>query len=232
MKKILLSTVTFMTLGTGVVAEENDKMWVSSMSEKTSNETISFSPEISSLGYGAEVNVQINDKLSVGLGGNMFDYDTTETIDGIDYDIDVGFETFGPHFQYQPLGKGLMLFGGVRVNNNEIDLLTNPTVDITIGNQTYTATDVVEVRGKVDFNDYSPLVGVGYQKMLGDNLSLSGKLGVLYHGTPEVTVNASGPLSNDSTFLTELERERQNIENDISSQKYYPVVSLGVDWRF
>jgi hypothetical protein len=56
--------------------------------------------------------------------------------------------------------------------------------------------------------------------------------GVLWQGEPEVTMNTTGLLANDPTFLAFVETERLQLQDDISNFKAWPVISLGIVFSF
>ena len=51
--------------------------------------------------------------------------------------------------------------------------------------------------------------------------------GVLWQGSPEVTLTADGVLSGNPTFEASLEAERVMLEDELGTLKAWPVVSLG-----
>lgn len=231
MKKIILGTILTTALSAGA-ALASERAWVSPVTSEPTSKPVVLMPEIGTLGAGATLNVPVNDKLSLGLGGNMFSYETSSEYSGIDYDIDLELKSFGVTLDYQPFSSGLTLSGGVRVNGNSASLAATPVGDIVIGDETYSSDDLASVNGEVKFQRYSPIVALGYQKTYKSGFSIGGKMGVMFHGSPEVSMSADGLLADDPSFRAELEKERQTIENELDSFKYYPVASFGVSWAF
>jgi hypothetical protein len=76
-------------------------------------------------------------------------------------------------------------------------------------------------------------VGLGWASR-GQGFGFGFDLGVVYQGSPGVTLIPSGPPSviNDPTFQADLERERQAVEDDISEYDLYPVVALTLSYTF
>ena len=58
-------------------------------------------------------------------------------------------------------------------------------------------------------------------------MGLNLDLGVLWQGDPEVAINADGVLASDPIFQSALEAERQELDDEISDYKAWPVISLG-----
>jgi len=57
-------------------------------------------------------------------------------------------------------------------------------------------------------------------------------IGAVYHGSPDVSLSASGPIASDSVFQTELAREVKDLNDKADSYKLYPVVQVGLSYRF
>jgi hypothetical protein len=119
-------------------------------------------------------------------------------------------------------------------NGNKIDMEARPMTSYIIGDSTYTPSQVGNLKGNIDFNSVAPYAGLGW----GNAASKSSKwgltldVGVIYQGTPDITLSADGSLSSNAAFLAELEKERQRLEDSFNEYKYYPVVSFGIYYRF
>ena len=57
-------------------------------------------------------------------------------------------------------------------------------------------------------------------------------LGVVFQGSPDADLTATGPLASDPTFLAELAKEEQQLQDEVDDYEYYPVVSIGVTYKF
>jgi hypothetical protein len=84
------------------------------------------------------------------------------------------------------------------------------------------------LNGVVDFKSTAPYFGVGWGNATNGRFGLALDLGVVLQGIPQVSLTATGLVSSDPNFVQELNREVQELENDISAFKYYPVISLGL----
>ena len=79
----------------------------------------------------------------------------------------------------------------------------------------------------------APYFGIGYGESAysDDGLSVSFDLGVMYTGSPKVSLTADGLLASDSTFMSDLDEEEKNISSS-SYFKVYPVISIGITYKF
>ena len=116
-------------------------------------------------------------------------------------------------------------------NNNELKLTGKPSAGstYTINGVTYTAAQVGTLTGALTFNKTAPYLGLGWGNRPGSKLGLSADIGALYQGSPKLSLSATGSVAG---LTSDLEQERKSAEEDLGSFKWYPVLSLGVYFRF
>lgn len=185
------------------------------------------------LGAGVELSRSFGEKFSVGLGINAYDLKTTDSSSDIDYDFNFDLQSVALLGNYHPFGGVFRLTAGALYNKNELKLTGKPSAGSTysINGVSYTAAQVGTLTGTLTFNSIAPYFGLGWGNRPGGKLGLSADVGVLHQGSPKLALSATGALSNP-TLAADLERERQSAESDLSDFKWYPVVSLGLYYRF
>ncbi len=123
-----------------------------------------------------------------------------------------------------------------------------------IGGAEYTADGRLD--GDIDLGGVTPYAGIGWGGGSGaPGFAMSLDVGVMIAQSPSIALQATGRACNSSvlacdpnglagfdvndpndaraqTFRDELEQERQNVEDDVSSYKLWPVLSLGLHYRF
>jgi hypothetical protein len=190
-------------------------------------------PEVSTLGLGGEAGIRVNDFFGLRVGGNYFDTNFDAKLAGTEYDLGFLLESAGAVIDVYPFGGGLRFSGGLRWNGNNIDLSVTPANSIVIGGTTFTAAQLGTLSGDVDFEDFAPFFGLGYEGDFFDQrVLLAFGAGVLFQGDPEVDLSANGALANDPALLAALRREENDLENDLDFLSFYPVVSLSLTFRF
>ena len=104
-----------------------------------------------------------------------------------------------------------------------------------IGDRTFTVAEVGTLTGDLGFNEVAPYAGIGW----GNAVSKDGRwafmvdVGVLFQGRPDVALaSTGGTLSDDPLRTDELRREEANLEDDLGLFRFYPVISLGIAYRF
>lgn len=191
-----------------------------------------FGVKAGTLGIGVEGTWRALPALDFRVGMNSYDYDDTGAQAGINYNATLNLETLYATANFSFPLTPFRLTAGVYSNGNELNMISAETGSIDIGGITYTAAEIGTLSSKTSFSSTAPYLGFGFDFTLMNRVGLNLDFGVLWQGDPVVTMNTTGLLANDPTFLSSLESERQQLEDDISSYKAWPVISLGVVFNF
>lgn len=200
----------------------------------TANADFGVGVKAGTLGLGIEGRWNPLPLIDFRVGANAFDYDTDESTSGIDYDatleLDSYYVTGNINFPLSPL----RLTGGVFANNNEVSITSQDSggQDIDLGGVTFPSDVVGTLTGRTYFEDVAPYVGVGFDFEPFDKFGLNLDIGVLWQGEPKVDLAADGTGSGQLPFEAALEFERQELEDDLSDYKAYPVLSLAFIYNF
>lgn len=206
---------------------------VSSSYDSLFDPHFTIGPNISTLGFGAEAGIRLNDYIGLRIGANYFAFGTDREYEDVEYDADFNLLSGGGVVDIYPFGRIFRVTAGARYNANKIDLEAKPNGSVEIGGQTFTAAQAGKLEGDVDFNNIAPYAGFGFEGiLLNGYLSLAFDIGVLYQGKPDVDIDGNGTLANDPTFRNALNDEREDIEDDLSFLGFYPVVGLSANLRF
>lgn len=188
---------------------------------------------ISTLGVGGHGAVEINDFLVLRLNANFGSFDLSGDYGGIEYDNEINFLTAGllvdvHPFGVSPIGDGFVITAGAYYNANEMTFTASPTGTVVIGDNTY---NIAAVQTDVEFSEFAPFISLGYDgtfHTLVIPVAFFIKAGVLFQGAPDVTVRTVG----GGVSKSDLNKEAQQIEDDLAVFEYYPVLSLGVTISF
>ncbi len=97
---------------------------------------------------------------------------------------------------------------------------------------------------QVGFNSIAPYLGVGWGNAVkkGSQWRFSLDAGVLFQGSPEAKFTTSGTVDagagagaisvNDPLFQNDIDKEEQNLNDELKDFKALPVISLGTSYRF
>lgn len=197
-------------------------------------ENFAVGAKVSTLGLGVDGVAKINEYVNLRLGIQGFEYDKDGTESGIKYDFDLGLFSVGSFVDYFPFQNGFRLSLGAFFNDNELDMKASAATSYEIGDTTYTAAQVGTLNGKVEFDEFAPYIGIGWGNPFGKDgdWSIAFDLGIMYQGSPDVSLSANGTLANNAAFKDDIQREINNLEGDIDDYDYYPVISIAVTYRF
>ncbi len=202
--------------------------------------------KVGTLGLGLDATYNISDKLNARLNLNGGNINRDDTIDGIRYEGELQAGTFGGLLDYHPMAGGFRLTGGVYNNSNELNLNATGAgnTNAQIGDRFYDLSNS-RLNTNVSFQNVAPYLGIGWGNAIktGSKWRFNVDAGVLFQGSPKASLTASGiardiatnqaiNLATDATFQSELTKEEQNLNNELKDYKFYPVISLGVSYRF
>ena len=184
------------------------------------------------LGLGGEINYALNPMFTLGLGLNTFTQNLSQTSSDIGYDVEFKLQTFALLGNYHPFEGVFRLTGGLMFNGNKLSMTANPVGNYDIGGTSYTPAQVGTLKATVDFNPIAPYLGLGWGKSAGSGFGVTFDIGILFQGAPKFDMNVSGAIANDPTFMANLKKEEANAADDMKGFTAYPVMSLGLNYRF
>jgi hypothetical protein len=190
---------------------------------------------VSTLGAGVEVESAFSDSFGGRIGVNYFPYQYSSTESDIDYDLDLNLLSASVLLDWHPYQGSFRITGGVLYNGNELDATAKSAATYSIGGMTYTGAEVGTLTGTIDFdNEVAPYLGIGWDTSFGKDNSVGFlfEIGTIYQGSPNVDLSADGLLAGDPTFLSELAQEEKDLEDDLEVFTVYPVIAIGLTYRF
>lgn len=200
-------------------------------------------------GLGVEATYGLTQDINLRgtLRGFNYSYDFTE--DNIRYDGDLKLRNGGVTVDWFPFGGSFRLSAGAMYNGNEVKATAKPETlpaKYEIGNATYEIDG--EVKADIDWRKFAPYLGIGWGNAVAknSNWSFSFDLGVMFTGEPNSDLTATGRYSTDNgntytdinlndpnnPFTQDIEREKANLNDEIKDAKFYPVIQLGVHYKF
>jgi len=193
-----------------------------------------ISGKVSTLGVGAEVTTQIIPSINARLGINVLGYDYSAIEGHVRYDIDLQLRSFSGLLDWHPFDGSFRLSGGLLVNQNKLSMKARPTAPQRIGDKTFTPEQIGTLRGSIGFRDLASYVGIGWGNAVEEDrrLGIVIDLGVAFQGSPNVSLTADGTLATVPTFQAELAKERRELADGMDAFRFWPVIALGVSYKF
>jgi len=211
LKQSLKGAALLLALGMNTAAQADD---------------FAIAAKVGTLGLGVEATTNIVPLFAnVRLQANGFNYNTTITDTNVTYDAKLKLATVGLLADIYPFAGKFRVTGGAYYNGNKLTMNARSLGNVVIGGTTYTSPVVTST---VDFNKFSPYVGIGWGDAIssGSPIGFSFELGAMYMGKPKTSIVAPGVSAADIAI------EKRQLDNALKNMQFYPVASIGVNFKF
>lgn len=215
--------------------------------------TVGIGVKVSLFGPGIEGAVRVTHRSNLRAGFNMFTYDRTFDKDGVSYDGQLQFKTFEAHYDFFPWAGSFHISPGVLAYLGDpiTATATVPTnQSFSLGGVNYYSdpANPAHGTGKIRFNQAAPTITVGWGNLVsrkeGKHFSVPFEVGVAFQGSPKATLNLTGNVcvtapgvncvnaATDPTVQSNVVSEQNKVNNDMSFFKVYPIISVGIGYKF
>jgi hypothetical protein len=196
------------------------------------------------LGLGVELTVGLGRQWNTRLGINGFDYSDRREASDIEYDAEAQLRTAAALLDFHPGGRGFRLTAGAIWNGTKVEgsSLPPPSGFYDIGGVPVPVAILGTLDAEAEFDPFAPYVGLGWGNAVGSNqkVGFSFDIGVVVQGEADIELTpvlpADSPINTTpgARELLEilLEREESEIEDEAADYDIYPVISIGVTYRF
>jgi hypothetical protein len=189
------------------------------------------------LGAGVELTFEVANRINMRFGGNYFKLGSEVDVEGNDYDFDVKLNSFTALGDWFVTDSSFRVTVGLVLNNNSLNGVALPRNAYQIDDMIYTSSEVGTLDAKVDFKSIAPYLGVGWGNPLADDSDWSFflDLGIIFAGKPSLDITSTGgTLSDDPILLENIAQLKQDFRDtdEINYLKFYPVISVGLNYRF
>ena len=203
------------------------------------------------LGGGIEAEARVTHRTNVRAGFNMISYSRGFNKDGVPYDGQLSFKTVEAHYDIFPFTGTFYVSPGVLAYIGD-PITATTTVpagqSFTLGGTTFYSDTSAPVagKGKIDFNRAAPMATFGWGNLVprkaSKHFSVPVEFGVAFQGFPKATLNLAGnacpaPGVNcrsvaDPTIQAAIQSEQTKINSSMSFFKVYPIISVGLGYKF
>ena len=205
-----------------------------------SHSEIGITGSVGTTGVGAHATFPISPSVNARLGLGYLGYNYKGSTRDMQYDLDLKANTYDALIDWYPeKGSSFRITGGVAYNGNRINVHARPNAAgaYSIQGNQYNAASVGNVTGKVDFNKVAPYLGIGWGRNLKDEKgwSFSTDLGVLFQGSPKTSLSANGCTAGAAVcnqFANDVARENEALAREVRKFRVYPVLRIGVSYKF
>lgn len=205
---------------------------------------------VSTLGLSLEMTTGITETFNLRAGVNQYDYDydpepEEDSDNELTYNGSLDLSSLAAYADWHPWGGAFRLSAGVVFNGNEIGASARcEQASCEVGDQSFDADDIGTIIALIDFDSIAPYTGLGWGNAVAADTGFGFQfdIGVMFQGSPGVSLNSEGScqgsLGNNPTADCQQEldealaEEEQEIQQDADDFDLYPVISLGVRYKF
>lgn len=193
------------------------------------------------LGVGAELAIGMTEKLNLRLGYSLFDYSTTIEDTEVTYDAELQLRNPSAVLAWHPFSGGFHLsVGAVGASTKVVGTGVPNGTQYVINGNAYNASQIGKVDATIEAsNSVAPYVGFGW----GNPVDAKGRwtvlldVGAVYYGSkPDVvavaTCGATLPSQLCTRLQTDIAAERQQLIDEVDTLTWYPVLNLGLAFKF
>ena len=194
---------------------------------------VTGSVQVGTLGIGAQVATPLANRINFRGGIDFQPVSFETTVDEVALDVELPAATVMAVIDLYPNESGFRLSAGVLYFGGSLGLEGAPTEDVEFGNNVYTQAQVGTIRGSLETSSLAPYLGIGWGNAVGTGFGFALDVGIAYHGTPEFSLEATGPISSDPQFRMDLDAEAESANDDLPGvASVYPVLKLGLSYGF
>jgi hypothetical protein len=193
--------------------------------------------DLGTTGLGLHLTAPLAAQLNARVGLNYASYSYDGNTSDVDYDFKLKLATVDALLDYHPFASGFRVSGGVVYNGNKIEANAKPkNGSYTLNGRAYPSALVGTLDGNVDFRKAAPYLGIGW----GNAVQATGwgfgmDLGVTFQGSPKTSLTNSGctaPALVCAQLARDVAAENAKLADEVKDFKLYPVVRVGVSYRF
>lgn len=178
------------------------------------------------LGYSHSLSPAAGVRIEANHGRISRSFET----DGVEYDARIRLGSVGVLGDWFVNQGTFRLTGGLTWNDKKGSGIGRSSVNsVTINGNTYSLTGE-ELRGTVKFPEFMPYLGIGWGHGAANRgWGFVADLGLLI-GKPKATLTATPGLAAQAG--DDIEAERRQLQEDADSFRVFPVLKVGVSYRF
>ena len=190
------------------------------------------------LGLGGGIAANFGSHLGARLGYTTYEYDVDD-VEESDLVLNGTEEIGGAQalLDWYPFGGGFRISAGA-VQNAEVNARAVPVQDtFTFDGVTYSSADVGEARGTAKFDSFAPYLGLGFGRALSQDgrLAFTADVGIAFTGAADVNLTVECAAQAEvlcQQLADDVAGEEALLREDAKDYEYWPVLSLGLSFRF
>jgi hypothetical protein len=190
---------------------------------------------IGTTGVGVQGEFKVSRNFVLRAEGDLLEFRDAFTSSDVRYAGRAHLNTAGAFVDWHPTGAPWLLSAGVVAGRRKVDVrATSAGGSIKIDGVAFAADQIGSVQGAIDLGSAAPFVGLGWDNtfITRGPIGFRAIAGVIIGPDPTVNLTAIGPFATNSVVVADLIAEQSSLQHDIRDLQYYPVVQLGLTYRF
>jgi hypothetical protein len=211
---------------------------------------IGVGANFSSVGVGFEAATPLGWHTDLRAGFNVLGFGETFSSNGMNYSGTLSLRSFETLVDWFPFRNGFHISPGAMIYNGN-QLKANVAVpggaSFSLNNTNYLSdpADPVTGTGSLKFSSAGPMLLAGWGNLLPrtKHFSIPFEAGAVFQGSPRTVLNLSGSvctengkhcgaISANSDAQADIQAQEVKFNKDASALRFYPVISLGLAYRF
>lgn len=193
---------------------------------------VGLSLGVGTLGTGASVTYNIEDRFGVRIAANSYEFDKKIYNDGVSFDSNIELNGVSATLDWYPWLSYARLSVGLISNSSKV--IATPyanNLTLQVNDTEIILNDAGLTEAEVTFAPISTYLGIGWGNAgKGEGLSLFADLGVVLQGTPDVSLSIENQIELGLT-AEDLHAQERRYEKDLKRFRFYPVVTVGVSYN-
>lgn len=233
----MISPAAKLLLAAGAVASLAGAGAGAAAAQSTAGGPFSLGLGVGTNGPVVEGGFRLNDQLVLRGQGAFLDFGYGFKSNDVRYAGRIHFNTGGGFVDWHPLASPWLITAGAVSGQRKVDVSAKPSLPgvITIHGVTYPVTEVGSVVGSIDYGAAAPVIGIGWDNTFYTRRGwgLRALAGVEFGDHPPATaLHAIGPLATNPAVISGVQAEQTSLRRQAADFSYFPVVQLGVNYRF
>jgi hypothetical protein len=189
---------------------------------------------IGTTGVGAELYFNVNPVITLRAGGDYGKIDRELESNDITYDGSAEWRTVDIGIDLHPMSNPFFVSAALFVGDRTVEVDAVSARNVVLSGVAFSPAQIGTITGEANLSDTTPFVGIGWDNTFysSGQWGFRALAGAAFSDDPSVSLRASGPFANDPRVQAYLREEERQIREDADSFKTYPVLSLGVNYRF
>ena len=221
------------------------------MPAEPTNGRFAVAAKVGTTGPGLEFAARTSPRVNVRGGFNFFSYDVSDSREDVNYDGHIRLHSIEGHVDFFPRAGNFHVSAGIIgyfTRPFSAELIAPPGNTITLGDTEFISSpsDPMTGNASLDFHRVAPTITVGYGNIVprkaGKHWSFPVEIGTAISSRPDVKIALQGTLcqrggacynaATDPNVLGPLHDEEKKRSDNVSWLRFFPIITVGVAYRF